>query len=968
MRSIKDTVEKQKNSFVASREIFRHREYLERPERGCHSLTRRIEHPINAAFVKAAFDALIESQSPIVNGFKLWMETLKSPSNAKNSIAYKERELIRPVNMECSVGRILVLTYADGVTDLIVVTHRARNDLADLHQIILLLTSGSVSDSPLVEEQAQQDTTDFLAQQDVAWGCGNLQHANRSACIPMSRIQISREDAPELVIAAVGVLLSRYGAEQSQVALLHSQFGAAHELKNVSFNVSNEQALTEFFDAATHATPLKLLAAASTIPTIGILLTESINDDRYISCFGPVFPITFVWEHGQDGCLMGHLWYDESHINPIIAAQVVRHINLLIDSISKARINEKINIKATEITLLQEAEVKEIVEVGRPSVPPQVEMETIHGMFEKLAASQPDALAVSDEVETISYCELNKRAEELATGLYAYGVRRGDRVGVCLDRKIDLIVTLLAILKADATYVPMDAKYPQERLLYTIADAKLSLIVSDAKEFPVADSFNILTPSQVRLLSAEVTRAVSSAQPSDGAYVIYTSGSTGQPKGVVIPHQNVASLLTATKEEMSLSRDDTWTLFHSSAFDFSVWEIWGCLLTGGHLLVVSYWVSRSPEEFYDLLVKQRVTILNQTPSAFSTLQAVDEQRREQLSLRLVIFGGEALNVRTLSTWFRRHPSSICQLINMYGITETTVHVTLQKLTPVHVQRHSKSVGKALPGWSISVRDKDGQVQPFGVAGEIYVGGGALATEYLGRSDLTEERFICDRVTGERVYRSGDLGRLHPDGTMDHLGRIDSQVKIRGFRIELDEIRSVILNDSGVKAAAVLLNQGKEGDAASVQIDAYIVLQESITVDMVRRRIAQYLPEYMMPSSFNTLSQLPVTANGKLDVIELKKHKLAQLSELSITTNDNYEDTDNVEHKVLSLWQKVLDRNITMHDDFFDSGGNSLIAVNLSAELRKLDFGSISLRDLFQHSTPAALCVLIKSRQNVVGAQ
>ena len=960
MISIKDSVMEHGHSFSSGRELFRHREYLMQSGRVCHSVSKRLDPQLNATLLIATFDGLKQNQNPIAEHFNLWTETLISSSDELISIAYKERELTRLVNLEYSVGRIVVLTYADGVSDLIVVAHRARTDLAVLHQIIMLLTEGTPSSLPLVSEYDSRAAV-AVAQQDLAWGCGNHRYINRSACIPIEKIKTSKKNAFEHVLAAIGVLLSRYGAKNSQIAILHSQSCSAHELKSASFNVSEEPTLAEFLDAAFHTSPM-LLTVGSALPTIGVVFTEVRNDIHYIACFGPLFPLTFVWNDGPDGYLTGHLWYDEAYIHSEIAAQIVRHIHLLAQHIEHKAVDSKVS----EIILLTNPEVTAIVEVGRSSAVTHMENSTIHGLFEILAANQPNMPAVSDETETISYRELNRRSEELAAGLSAYGVRCGDRVGVCLDRKVDLVVTLLSILKAGATYVPMDAKYPRERLLFTIADAQLSLVVSDDEEFPATDNVSILTPKNIRLLSQDGYRAESNVQSSDAAYVIYTSGSTGQPKGVVIPHQNIASLIAATKDEMSLTCEDTWTLFHSSAFDFSVWEIWGCLLTGGHLLMVSYWVSRSPEEFYELLIKHRVTVLNQTPSAFSTLQAVDKQRGEQLSLRLVIFGGEALDVKTLGAWFRRHPSSICQLINMYGITETTVHVTRQVLMPTHVQSHSKSVGKALAGWSISVRDKLGRIQPFGVPGEIYVGGVSLAKEYLGRAELTHERFILDNITGERVYRSGDLGRLHPDGILDHLGRIDSQVKIRGFRIELDEIRSVILNNSGVHAAVVLLNQGKEGDAASVQIDAYVVLQESTTIDIVRRRIAQYLPEYMMPSSFTSISKLPVTANGKLDVNELEKSKIAQQGELATINNISQDMEDILEHKMLAVWQKVLGRHVLLDDDFFESGGNSLMAVNLSAELRKLDLGPISLRDLFQHATPAALCALIKSRQNTMG--
>ncbi|WP_143343260.1 AMP-binding protein, partial [Crossiella equi] len=263
------------------------------------------------------------------------------------------------------------------------------------------------------------------------------------------------------------------------------------------------------------------------------------------------------------------------------------------------------------------------------------------------------------------------------------------------------------------------------------------------------------------------------------AYVIYTSGSTGRPKGVVVPHRNVLALVAATRPEYALSTADVWTWFHSSAFDFSVWEIWGCLLTGGRLVVVPYFVSREPDRFAELLAAEGVTVLSQTPSAFTQLLTVDHHA---LSPRLVVFGGEPLDARVLLPWFDQHPGS--RVVNMFGITETTVHVTHQTLDRSLALAATRSVGPALPGWHLLVLDPEGRVQPPGVPGEICVGGAGVATGYLGQETLTAQRFRWNEHTGSRLYHSGDLGRLRPDGRLEHLGRIDSQVKLRGFRIEL----------------------------------------------------------------------------------------------------------------------------------------------------------------------------------------
>jgi acyl-coenzyme A synthetase/AMP-(fatty) acid ligase len=311
-----------------------------------------------------------------------------------------------------------------------------------------------------------------------------------------------------------------------------------------------------------------------------------------------------------------------------------------------------------------------------------------------------------------------------------------------------------------------------------------------------------------------------------------------------------------------------WTMYHSVAFDFSVWEIFGCLLTGGRLVVVPFWTTRSPTDFFALLVDEQVTVINQTPSAFGPLIAEDrEWAASRLALRLVIFGGEPLPVGMLSDWLERHPPDACRLVNMYGITETTVHVTATDVGPEEVRQRSRSVGRALPGWSVSVRDEAGAIVPDGVAGEIHIGGAGLAIGYAGEPELTAAHFLTD-ATGERRYRSGDLGRVLPDGTLEHLGRMDQQIKLRGFRIELDEIRSVLLEDPVVIDAAVVVRSETldrpDAPRQRPAIDAYVTLQSGSDAADVRDTLARMLPDYMIPTTITPVDAIPLNASGKLD--------------------------------------------------------------------------------------------------------
>jgi acyl-coenzyme A synthetase/AMP-(fatty) acid ligase len=434
---------------------------------------------------------------------------------------------------------------------------------------------------------------------------------------------------------------------------------------------------------------------------------------------------------------------------------------------------------------------------------------------------------------------------------------------------------------------------------------------------------------------------------------------------VLVSHRNVASLLAATTEDFGLGPRDVWTLFHSSAFDFSVWEIWGCLATGGRLVVVPHWTARDPQQFAELLHAEQVSVLNQTPSAFSQLAEVDRTHRLPDSLRLVIFGGEPLDTRPLLAWFDRHPESRCRLVNMFGITETTVHVTAQTLGRREALAGSKSVGRPLPGWHLSVLDPAGRPVPPGVAGEIHVGGAGLAAGYLGRPELTAQRFVPDQqadppadphsgssASGLR-YRSGDRGRLLPDGRLEHLGRLDNQVKLRGFRIELDEIRARLLDAPGVGAAAVLLRQDP-GNAASARLDGYLVLSGGGSVEQVREHAARFLPEHMVPSTFTVLPALPLTPNGKLDSARLPE----PVGAATEPEEPGASGAEGLQARLHAVWQQVFGFRVGLDDDFFTLGGNSLLGVQLFAAMRSAGLPSLPLRELYLNRTVRGLAAAL----------
>ena len=593
---------------------------------------------------------------------------------------------------------------------------------------------------------------------------------------------------------------------------------------------------------------------------------------------------------------------------------------------------------------------------------------SIHQLFEEQARRTPNAIAVTYQDESLSYSQLNSLANRLASQLVENQVEIESRVGICLERSLEMLVGNLAILKAGAAYVPLDPRYPQDRLAYMIQDADIKVLICDSTTTHLFENspipLSIICPSQdlseVDFLSAKVSG-------DNPAYVIYTSGSTGLPKGCVVTHGNVVRLFQSTESLFGFNQLDVWTLFHSFAFDFSVWEIWGALFYGGRLVVVPYEVTRSPDEFLNLLIHEEVTVLNQTPSAFRHLIEAESSRSEQsesLQLRYVIFGGEGLDPRTLRTWVERHGIDRPQLINMYGITETTVHVTYQRLTFLDIERGGSPIGRPLPDLQVYLLNPQGEPVPVGVPGEIYVGGAGLARGYLNRPELTVDRFVkppFDGCPSDRLYRSGDLARRNEDGSLEFLGRIDSQVKIRGHRIELGEIEAAILQVEFVAQAAVVARD--DGPVGKVLV-AYLVSHPGAGLDsaVLRNSLAMKLPSYMIPSFFVELETLPLTINGKLDTKALPLPQSASLNrEQTIVLPRNP-----MEEMIASAWSTVLNiQTISIDDNFFELGGHSLLAVRVVDAIKSASGITIKVADLFRHATVAGLADALSDSDQTV---
>jgi amino acid adenylation domain-containing protein len=594
----------------------------------------------------------------------------------------------------------------------------------------------------------------------------------------------------------------------------------------------------------------------------------------------------------------------------------------------------------------------------------------IHQVFALQAARTPDNTAVQLGPQRLSYRELNERANQVAHYLGRHGVGPDVFVGICLDRTLDLVVGLLGILKAGGTYVPIDPQYPRERLTFMLKDSHSPVVLTQmslAADLEIPGTNVVLLDRDWPEIALEAsTNPINEVQPDHLAYVIYTSGSTGVPKGTLISHRNVVRLFQATLPWFHFTQNDVWTLFHSCAFDFSVWELWGALFFGGRLIVVPFAVTRTPESFYRLLCDEKVTVLNQTPSAFRQLIGAEEAAPSHtgLSLRLVIFGGEALDFNSLKPWFDRHGDQQPRLVNMYGITETTVHVTYRPISASDLGSGS-AIGVPIPDLQIYLLDERASRVPTGVPGEIYVGGAGVARGYLNRPELTAQKFIADPFSTDptrRLYRSGDLGRYLPNGDLEYLGRIDNQVKIRGFRIELGEITAALDSHPAIRESVVVVRENIPGEKTLV---AYLVNRAAseVSAAVLRRALRERLPEYMVPSAFVFLERLPLTVNGKVDVKALPAPDTLE-TELRASPSPPDHGTA-LEQGIAAIWRDVLQIPTPgLDQNYFDVGGNSINLAQIHGRLKKLLDREFSITDLFAHSTVRTLAAHFTSDAKV----
>ena len=625
-----------------------------------------------------------------------------------------------------------------------------------------------------------------------------------------------------------------------------------------------------------------------------------------------------------------------------------------------------------ELPLLDAPERRQTLSEWNPAQRECAVQGTLQQRFEEQARQRPQAVALILDEQRLSYGELNARANRLAHCLIARGVGADVPVGLALERSLDMLVGLLAILKAGGAYLPLDPAAPEERLAHILDDSGVRLLLTQGhllERLPRQAGVEVLAIDGLVLDGYAESDPLPTLSADNLAYVIYTSGSTGKPKGTLLTHRNALRLFSATEAWFGFDERDVWTLFHSYAFDFSVWEIFGALLYGGRLVIVPQWVSRSPEDFYRLLCREGVTVLNQTPSAFKQLMAVAcsaDMATQQPALRYVIFGGEALDLQSLRPWFQRFGDRQPQLVNMYGITETTVHVTYRPVSEADLKGGLVSpIGGTIPDLSWYILDRDLNPVPRGAVGELYIGRAGLARGYLRRPGLSATRFVPNPFpggAGERLYRTGDLARFQADGNIEYIGRIDHQVKVRGFRIELGEIEAALAGLAGVRDAVVLAHDGVGG----TQLVGYVVADSAEDAERLRESLREslkrHLPDYMVPAHLMLLERMPLTVNGKLD-----RQALPQ-PDASLSQQAYRAPGSELEQRIAAIWSEILGvERVGLDDNFFELGGHSLLLLMLKERIGDTCQATLSISQLMTHASVAeqAACIEGQARESLL---
>jgi len=671
--------------------------------------------------------------------------------------------------------------------------------------------------------------------------------------------------------------------------------------------------------------------------------------------------------------LMAAFEYSTDLFEEATITRMLRHFQRLLTGVV-----ENPDSCLSKLPLLTEAERRQLLVEWNDTRRDYPRDQCIHSLYEVQVERRPEAVAVIFEDQPLTYRELNHRANQLAHHLQALGVGPEVRVGLCMERSIEMVVGLLGILKAGGAYVPLDATSPGERLAFMLSETRAPVLLTQQRlmdrlpPIPQAQVVCLDTDWEV-IAQASVENPVNAASADNLAYVIYTSGSTGRPRGVSIPHRGVVRLVQSTNYA-DLTKDEVFLQFAPVSFDASTFEIWGSLLNGARLVIFPPHLP-SLEELGRVIKQHEVTTLWLTAGLFH--QMVEQHLEAIRDVRQLLAGGDVLSVPHVQAALHRLNGG--RLINGYGPTENTTFTCCYPMTDSSQVGHSVSIGRPIANTQVYILDRHLEPVPIGVPGELYIGGDGLARDYLNEPKLTAERFIpnpfaglripiCKSANlqicksnseiglepGARLYRTGDLARYLPNGSIEFLGRNDYQVKIRGFRIELGEIEVTLSQHPAVQQVVVLAREGVPGDK---RLMAYLVPvpEQRPAVEELRRFLKEKLPDYMMPAAFVFLETLPLTPNGKVE-----RQALPALDEPSpeLEAVDVAPRTE-VERTIAAIWREALPlEQVGMQDNFFDLGGHSLLLVQVHSKLREVFQKEISMVDMFKYPTINALATYL----------
>lgn len=608
----------------------------------------------------------------------------------------------------------------------------------------------------------------------------------------------------------------------------------------------------------------------------------------------------------------------------------VKLFNERILSIARTVVRET-DITIGNISTLTENETKLILEDFNQTDAQYPTDKTVVDLFEEQVEKTPDHIAVKYGEETITYRELNKKANKIANRLRTEGIGREDYVALYVERSIEMIVGIYAVMKAGAAYVPINLSYPKERVQFILKDCNAKVLLTGKEVENIETEIPMFNIKDSSIYTGSDVNPEKINKPEDAIYVIFTSGTTGTPKGVVLEHKNVVRLLKNDHMKFDFNDGDVWTMFHAYGFDFSVWEMYGATLNGGKLIVLSEEEAQDTKKLLEILKKEKVTVFNQVPSAFYNLLRTDGVR-DELKIRYLIFGGEALSPAKMKEWKSWHPET--KIINMYGITETCVHVTYREIGEKEIERGVSDIGNAIPTLKVYLMNEE-RLCGIGEVGEICVTGEGLARGYLKQKEMTDKKFVKNPFGEGRMYRSGDLGRWNEDGNIEYLGRMDEQVKVRGFRIELGDIERHLREIDGIDDCAVISKKDENGE---VSICAYLVSKQELEIVEVKQKLSETVPSYMLPAYMMQIESLPLTVNGKLDKKNLPEIKVQSRTKYVAPRNE-------MEEVICSIAEEVLGiSKIGINDNLYELGCDSIKTVRISNKLQQYGY-VVSIREI-----------------------